>query len=126
MIFSCNNKFPERYYKSLDIATGGFNNFSLNLKSNGQFELYICSAKTITVTDSGNTVEMPTKTITGKWTIKNKIIDFKFDKPKSSIDNFFIDTDSKEIFKNKQLLIFSQRLDTAYIYGIPCILTDKK
>ncbi len=125
-MFSCRQILPERHYKSLDEATGGFNEFYLELNSNQELILQIESSKTVSITDTGNIIESRAKTVTGKWTMSNSHINCTFNESKFAIDSFFIDTDFNDTFVKKQLIKFSPKLDTAYIYGIPCKLIVNK
>ena len=125
-MFSCSQIPLERHYKSLDEATGGFHKFYLILNSNQELILQIESSKTVAITDTGNIIESRSKTVRGKWVMNNSQINCKFNDTKSSIDSFFIDTDFNDNFVKKQLIKFSTKLDTAYIYGIPCELQVNK
>lgn len=122
--FSCGLDFSGGYYKSPVELTGGFHEFALDLKSNGNLELSMELSRTIYSTEAGTFLESSTKTVTGNWSIKNKRIYCTFNEPKSSIDNFLDSSDFKGAFFGKQLVTFSNKLDTAIIYGVPCILTD--
>lgn len=124
LFVSCKEDLSERHYKSTDEVTGGFNNFSLDLNSNGKLELTIEVSIQVKQSEAGEEWETNSKTVTGKWDIKNERIDYAFDEPKSSIDSIFVNTNFGNI--DKPLITFSQKLDTAYIYGIPCIKVDKK
>lgn len=123
-LFSCGQSLPTRHYKSLDNVTGGFNDFSLDLFSDGKLALIIKTSKAVHETDSGTTWEIITKTVNGTWNINNKKINYSLDKPESSVDSVFINTGFNE-FMSRPILIFSQKQDTAFIYGLPCILTNK-
>ena len=112
------------YYKSTDETTGGFNEFSLYLHSNGKFEL---SLKTMTSSENkeAETIWTPKeKSIKGKWDVKNNKIEYSLDVSPSVFDSLFIY--SSFDFKNKKVLSFSQSLDTAFIFGIPCMRTKPK
>ena len=119
-LLSCNNKLESRQYKSLDEYTGGFNNFELNLKETGKFELYIETSRSIPTENNGDTWASITKTAYGDWRMVRSKIAYDFYDLKSSIDSVFDDSDFIQ-FKQKKLLYFSTDLDTAYIYEIPCL-----
>jgi hypothetical protein len=123
-LVSCKQDLSERQYKSTDEVTGGFNNFSLALHSNGKLELTIKTSVAVEEKEAGTEWEPKTRTVTGKWNLKNEIINYSIDEPESSLDSIFVDTDFN--FSNKPIIAFSQKLDTAYIYGIPCIQVEKK
>lgn len=120
-LFSCKQKSPSRHYESPNEFTGGFCNFSLDLNSNGRLFLRIEAVET---PDSGLTFFNQVKNVTGKWIIKNSSIDCIFNDTRSSIDSFFIKTDYKDQFIESKILAFSQKFDTAFIFGIPCILEN--
>jgi hypothetical protein len=120
-LFTCKQKSSGIHYESLDDFTGGFCNFSLDLNSNGRLFLRIEAAET---PDSGLTFFYPVKNVTGKWKTKNSSIDCTFDDTRSSIDSFFIKTDYKDQFFDSKIVTFSQKLDTAFIFGIPCVLVN--
>ncbi len=120
---SCNTKIPSRYYRSPVEATGGFYNFSLELKSDRKLELSIEVSIQVTQSEEGEVWESNSKIITGKWVLNNKQINCSLDEPKSDIDSIFINTEFNNI--DKPVVVFSQNLDTAFIYGIPCLLTNK-
>ena len=61
-------------------------------------------------------------TITGKWSMKGNSVRSVFDKPKASIDSIF--ALAKLNISNKPIIEFSSQMDTAFIYGIPCLLLD--
>jgi hypothetical protein len=122
--FSCSKEYSGGQYRSQDKFTGGFNDFWLDLESNGNLRLFIKSIKTISEGSTGNIVKSTSKTVTGKWRVKNGFINYSLNEHKSAIDSFFIETDFANTFNDKQILTFSRKLDTAYIFGIPCILTE--
>jgi hypothetical protein len=117
-------QLQSRHYKSSDETTGGFNEFSLDLNSNKKLLLTITTSKAGEQNEAGSVWENKTQSITGTWNTDNEKIICSFDKPKSSIDSIFIDTDWKDAFTKKELVTFSQKLDTAYIYGFPCQLNN--
>jgi hypothetical protein len=121
IFLSCNHRFPSRDYASLDKFTGGFNDFSLHLDSNGSLKLTLSTSILENENDSGSTWSSRTKIVLGRWELKNSKIEFSFKKSKAEIDSTFINTDW-EYLKLKSTLIFSNNLDTAYVYGVPCIL----
>jgi len=120
---SCNATKPSRYYRSPVEATGGFYSFSLELKSDRKLELSIEVSIQVTQSEEGEVWESNSKNITGKWVLNNKQINCSFDEPKSDIDSIFINTEFNNI--DKPVVVFSQNLDTAFIYGIPCLLKNK-
>lgn len=125
LFVSCKQDLLERHYKSQDEATGGFNIFSLDLYSNGKLELTIETSIVVEEKETGTVWETQSKKVMGKWDIQNEVLNCSLDEPKTSIDSIFINTDFSN-FTNKSLLAFSQKSDTAYIYGIPCIKVDTK
>lgn len=122
--FSCGPDFSGGYYKCPIELTGGFHEFALDLKSNGNLELSMELSKTGYSSEAGTLFESSTKTVSGNWSIRNKQIYCTFNEPKSSIDSFFDSSDFNSVFIGKQIVTFSNKLDTAIIYGVPCILTD--
>lgn len=121
MNFACKQSVSERHYQSSDAATGSFNKFSLDLNPNGKLKLIITTSKEVGDDVAGTSWETRDKTVKGKWEVQGEIITCLFDESKQSIDSVFIDTDFSG-FSDKALIVFSQKLDTAYIYGIPCVL----
>jgi hypothetical protein len=120
-IFCGQNLYAQtKYYKIIDEASSGFNDFSLILKPNNKTILTLKTSKTADQNESGTVWEESTEIVTGNWKIKNNKIICSFDKPKSSIDSFFHNS-IFEGFINKPLIVFSKNSDTVYIYGIPCI-----
>ncbi len=117
---SCKAGLLERHYKSIDEATGGLYYFSLDLNSDKKLVLTLKAYTQVKQSKAGEQWESICKDITGKWDIKDKTVIYSFDKLKSSIDSIFILTEFGNI--EKPILSFSQKLDTAYIYGIPCII----
>ena len=73
-------------------------------------------------TDAGTVWQPNKKTLSGKWFKDKKSIKCVFDKPNPYIDSLFFDTGFINI--NKPILTFSPNIDTAFIYGIPCVITD--
>ncbi len=124
-IVSCRQTLPERHYKSTDETTGGFNDFSLDLNSNKKLTLTIRTSIVVEENEAGTVWERPTKIVAGNWDRKNENIICSFNEPKSSIDSIFLNTDWRDII-DKSIVTFSQNADTAFIYGIPCTLVDKK
>lgn len=122
---ACNQNLSERYYKSSDEVTGGFNDFSLFLHSDGKLILTIKTAIAEAQQETGTQWAIKTKTVEGEWQIKNNIINYSIVHPLST-DSIF--TNLNLNFANKPILSFSPKLDTAYVYGIPCALspTNKK
>jgi hypothetical protein len=122
---SCKSNFPARFYKSSDEVTGGFYDFSLDLKSNGTLKLDIKVSTHVKQSVSGIEWQSNSSTITGKWFIDRKTIKYILDKPETYIDSIFLTTDFN--FKNggKSLITFSSKFDTAYIYGVPCVTAEK-
>ena len=114
----------ERHYKSTDEATGGFYIFSLDLFYNGKLELTLEVSIQAKQSEEGEEWETSRKHVTGKWNRKDETITYSFDESKPSIDSIFINTDFSNI--NKPVITFSQKYDTAYVYGIPCVLVDNK
>jgi hypothetical protein len=121
--YSCVNESSSKHYKNLDEFTGGYNDFLLDLESNGDLRLFIKSYKTVSDSAIGNYAESRSKVLTGKWGLNNGIVDYRLNESRSAIDSFYFDTDFANTFKDKQILSFSRELDTAYILGIPCIIT---
>lgn len=121
---ACQQKLPEKNYLSLDEATGGFYNFSLSLHNTGKLELTMQFLSAIEQNDPGTEWKPTTQFITGKWNIENGKINYFFDEVKPSMDSLLKITDFD--FTKKAVLVFSDKLDTAYIYGIPCLEVTKK
>jgi hypothetical protein len=121
LLFSCNTGLKPRNYKSLDLFTGGYNQFELHLKSDAKFEMILQTSRSIPSESPGDTWTEMSKTENGTWSIRNNKIDCRFMNKKSSIDSLFDNSDFKD-FKEKDLLSFSINLDTAFIYGIPCLI----
>ena len=125
ILVSCKSNLTEKHYKSTDEITGGFNNFSLDLFPSGTLRLTIETSFVIEENDTGIIWETKPKTVTGNWYLKDQKIIFSFDEPNTSIDSIFINTDFID-FINNPILEFSQEFDTAYIYGIPCLLIENQ
>ena len=125
-MLSCGQNSSVRNYQSLDVFTGGYNDFQLDLKSNGSLNLLIKATQTNSNTESGNIEVDTSMNVTGKWKITNSRIVCTFDYPRSSIDSFFIKADFTNTFFDRQIVTFSPNLDTAFIFGIPSILINKK
>ena len=123
IVFSCVNESSSKHYKSLDEFTGGYNDFLLDLESNGDLRLFIKSYKTVSDSAIGNSAESRSKVLTGKWGLNNGFVDYSLNESRSAIDSFYLDTDFANTFNDKHRLTFSLKLDTAYIFGIPCIIT---
>jgi len=109
------------YYKNTDETTGGFNEFSLYLHSTGKLELSLKTMTSFENEEAETTWTSKEKSIKGKWETKNDKIEYSLDVSSSVFDSLFIY--SAFDFKNKRVLYFSQNLDTAFIFGIPCIRT---
>jgi hypothetical protein len=120
---SCKSNLPARFYKSPDEVTGGFYDFSLDLKSDGKFKLEIGVSILVKQSESGVEWTTDGKTVTGNWSIKRGSINCKLDEPKSSVDSIFKNTTFSNV--EKPVIVFSSKLDTAYIYGIPCVISEK-
>ncbi len=123
LLMSCQLDLTERHYKSTDETTGGFNNFSLDLFSDGKLRLTINTSIFIEEKETGAIWQTKSKTVTGSWDMKDERISYTIDELKASIDSIFIDSDFSNMIKYP-LLTFSSALDTAYIYGIPCLLKN--
>jgi hypothetical protein len=123
LFVSCKTDLPESHYKSTDEATGGFNDFSLDLFSDGTFSLMIETSVLIEEKGTGSVWETKPKKVKGTWKMKDEKINYSFEEPKSSIDSVFFNTDFYDFIK-KPILSFSQKLDTAYVYGIPCAIIN--
>ncbi len=117
---SCGPQLTERLYESKDETTGGFNKYSLDLKSNGKLALKLESSKTITLTDSTSQIENLRKTVLGKWSVGNNVINYSLNDSISSIDSFWVKTDFASNIGIHNCISFTSKLDTAIIYGIPC------
>ena len=121
ILVACNHRLPNLEYVSSDIYTGGFNDFILQMESSGLLKLTVSTSLVDSNNEKGNSWNKRTRIERGRWNLINGRIDFAFKNAKSGIDSIFIGTDWSE-YMNKPILIFSKDLDTAYIYGIPCIL----
>jgi hypothetical protein len=124
ILTSCNHQLQSRDYKSIDIYTGGFNDFSLHLGSTGLLRLKLTTSVIDSENSAGTFWSRKTELIDGKWNYKNGNIETILMKSKSEIDRIFYKADRQE-FLEKPILKFSHNLDTAYIYGIPCLLQKK-
>ncbi|KJF43456.1 hypothetical protein [Draconibacterium sediminis] len=124
LLLSCSGKLTPRHYKSPEKFTGGFNDFKLNLEQNGQLELLIETSIEESQNEAGATWSTRQKRVTGNWTLKNQTIKCNFNEPKDSIDMIFKGSPI-ETFVESELIRFNDKLDTVYIYGIPCIEADK-
>jgi len=124
-IISCKETLKERHYKSMDVATGGFTDYSLDLNTNGSLLLSLTFSKIIDEDSTQFVENLPTKSVTGKWILKNNEIMCKFNDSKSVLDSIFFDIETRKENTKKQIVTFSKKLDTAFIYEIPCILIDK-
>jgi hypothetical protein len=124
VLFSCNHKPFDRDYQSIDLNTGGFNNFSLHLDSKGILKLVLTTSTPDKEDNDGSTWSSKSQIIYGKWNLNDEKIEFSLEKSKSEIDKLFNGTDWKELAKYP-VLTFSHSSDTAYIYSIPCVLTKK-
>ena len=124
LLLACQLDLPERHYKSTDETTGGFNDFALDLLSDGTLRLTITTSIFIEEKETGTIWQTKSKTVTGNWDMKDERINYTIDEPKVSIDSIFRDSDFAD-FIQYPLLTFSPTLDTAYIYGISCLLTNK-
>jgi len=122
---SCKSILSERHYNSTDEVTGGFNNFTLDLHTDGTLILKIETSVATDVNETGSNWEKKQKKIEGNWNIKDEKIEYSLKGSKSSIDSIFFDTDFYALIKNP-ILSFSAQLDTAYIYGIPCSMSNNK
>ena len=89
------------------------------MNSNGKFELKLTTSKNISVSEKGNLYESITKTVLGNWSLKNNIIHCSFNESQTQIDSCFKNTFIENLL-TKPIILFSPKLDTAYIYGIPC------
>jgi len=118
LFLGCIHK-PNREYRSLDLYTGGLNDFSLILESKGSLKLIIKTSRPEKDDTSGTYYTTSSVTVFGKWNIENNKINFSFEKPKKEIDKIFVNT-AFDRFIQKDILIFSKDMDTAYVYGIPC------
>jgi hypothetical protein len=119
---SCNPVLQERHYKSIGEATGGLYYFSLDLNSDKKLVLKLKVYTQVKQSEAGEEWESISKDVIGKWDIKDKNVIYTFDKLKSSIDSIFINTEFGNI--DKPILSFSQKLDTAFVYGIPCLINE--
>ena len=124
LLFSCSGQLTPRHYKSPEKFTGGFNNFELNLEENGQLELLLETSIAESQNEAGTTWSIRQKRVTGNWTQKDQTIKCNFKESKDSIDMIFKGSPF-ETFAESELIRFNTKLDTVYIYGIPCIETDK-
>jgi hypothetical protein len=118
-LFSCGHRLTEQHYKSTDNLTGGFNDFSLDLYSDGKLVLTVTTSVNTQESYSGVIRETFTKKVNGKWSIKNNRINYVLYTPKSSVDSIFLNSDFNELM-SRQLIEFNQNRDTVWIYGIPC------
>lgn len=122
--FSCRQELSSKHYKSQDEITGGFNDFYLDLESNGTLRLLMNSSELVSQDSSGVIWEKITKLVSGKWYLDNGAIKYSFNESKATIDSFFVHTDWYSTFHDKPILSFSKMLDTAFVFSLPCILTE--
>jgi len=122
IFISCSSSFTTRLYINSEETTGGFCDFSLKLNKNGTFNLNVLYFSEVEQTEAGTIWQPNNETLTGKWYKNKKSIKYVFDKPKTYIDSLFFDSGFIDI--DKPILTFSSNIDTVYIYGIPCIITD--
>ena len=118
LFLACSQDSKEFHFKSQDELTGGFSDYQLDLYSDNKLKLKIEFSKEDEYTDGGAIRSSIKEELTGAWHLKNNTINYKFDQRKS-----FIDSIVNEIRFNKKdsILRFSNKLDTAYIFGIPCV-----
>ena len=117
---SCNSNLSTRLYNSSEDVTGGFYDFSLELKKDGELKLNIRTFNQVSQSDTGEVWQSNNKTLSGKWFKDKKSIKYIFDKPKPYIYSLFFNNGFINV--NESVLIFSPNIDTAFIYGIPCAL----
>ncbi len=125
LLSSCTGELTPRNYKSPEKFTGGFNDFELNLGKNGQLELLIETSIEESQNEAGTTWSTRQKRVTGNWTQKDQTIKCNFNESKDSIDIIF-KSSPFETFTERELIRFNAKLDTVYIYGLPCIETDNE
>ncbi len=125
LLLSCTGELTPRNYKSPEKFTGGFNDFELNLGKNGQLELLIETSIEESQNEAGTTWSTRQKRVTGNWTQKDQTIKCNFNESKDSIDIIF-KSSPFETFTERELIRFNAKLDTVYIYGLPCIETDNE
>ncbi|WP_319502076.1 hypothetical protein [uncultured Draconibacterium sp.] len=125
LLLSCTGELTTRNYKSPEKFTGGFNDFELNLGKNGQLELLIETSIEESQNEAGTTWSTRQKRVTGNWTQKDQTIKCNFNESKDSIDIIF-KSSPFETFTERELIRFNAKLDTVYIYGLPCIETDNE
>lgn len=125
LFVNCNQALTEKHYKSDENVTGGFNNFFLDLESNGNLILTIETFTSGKGNLAGASFEPKTKKVTGEWNEKKGIINYTLNETRFSIDSIFMNTDYSELIR-RPVLSFSAKSDTAFVYGIPCILQLEK
>ena len=69
--FSCKQELSSKHYKSQDEITGGFNDFQLDLESNGDLRLQITTSKEVSQDTTGVIWETMTNSAYGKWRLSN-------------------------------------------------------
>ncbi len=122
----CNHPLEERLYMSDKSVTGGFINIILDLESNGDLFLTFETFSSEKCNLPGTSFVSQNITIKGNWDEINGILSFTFEKAKTSIDSLFLNTDYADLVENS-ILRFTPDSDTAFVFGIPCILhPDKK
>lgn len=124
LLSSCKTALTSMHFGSLDEYTGGFKDYSLDLDSNGKLLLTVIVFLPDTINEKGTEWVSNSKIFTGKWWIKNKHIRLTINEPKDTNDLIFNNPDY-DFLKKKPTIQFSNTQDTAYIYGIPCILIKK-
>jgi|SRR6478736_3988776 len=113
-----------REYKSLDSATGGFEEIYFQLRKEGKMFLIDSTAIQIGMAASGGIYKWKSDTLaTGGWDSHNDSI---FCRVKSSallINSLFSLSTSKlpRVRINKNEIIFPLNTDTLYIKRIPCV-----
>ena len=117
---SCSHPLPTRDYASTEASTGGFNEFLLHLDRAGTLKLTLTTTVQESQDEAGEMWTTRTITVAGTWKMGKGKIEFSLDKSKHAIDSLFVNTDWIDLAK-KPVLVFSDKADTAYIYGIPCV-----
>ncbi|MEI6697354.1 MAG: hypothetical protein WCO13_14970 [Bacteroidota bacterium] len=115
---ACSQDKKEFHYKSQDEITGGFSDFKLDLESTGKLKLSIKLANNESNNEAGGLISFKERIISGNWSYNDNKINYSLFQTQS-----FIDSIANEMGINKKikLLTFSKKLDTAFIYEIPCI-----
>ena len=121
---SCKTESSVMHFQSIDEYTGGFQEYNLDLDSNGVLSIKLVCFRLDSISEKGNEWVSITKNYTGKWYMKNNNIRLLINDSKDS-NNLIGNISNYSFLKMKPIVHFSKHNDTAYIYGLPCIFVKK-